>query len=231
MNDLTALVAENLRTALGEIAEAALTAGRKPQDVKVIAVTKTHPALYITAAVESGIEHIGENRVSEGGRKIRQLGKGTAVFHAIGVLHRSEVRQALRDFHCIDAVDRVEILEEIARRNGRPEILLEVNTSGETSKMGFPPESSVLETALGKALELGLPVKGFLTVGPLGAEEARVREAFALLRNLRDQMEKSMGIPLPELSMGMSDDFALAVGEGATSVRLGRRLFGERRDL
>ena len=228
MSELLDKVKENLDSALAEIAEAAEQSGRRAEDVSVMAVTKTHPAEYITAAVECGIRHIGENRISEGGRKIRQLGLDYAEFHAIGVLHRKEVRQAIRDFKWLDAVHKMEIIEEIARRNSSTQILLEVNTSGETAKKGFPPDIVLLESVLGRALELELSVRGFLTVGPLGDDPARQRKAFENLRQIRDSLETSLKISLPELSMGMSDDFSLAVLEGSTMVRLGRRLFGDR---
>jgi len=228
MLELADKVKDNLESVYSEIADVAAECGREPGEVTVMAVTKTHPAEYIEAAVKCGIRHIGENRVSEGGRKVKQLGKDYAVFHAIGVLHRKEVRQALRDFHWLDAVDKIEIIEEIARRKATPQILLEVNTSGEPSKKGFSPDVVLLESVLGRALELELPVQGFLTVGPLYRDMSGQRKAFEDLRVLRDSLETRLGVSLPELSMGMSDDFALAVKEGATTVRLGRRLFGYR---
>ena len=221
-------VRENIDSAIDEIAEAATAASRDPASISIMAVTKTHPASYIEAAVECGIKHIGENRISEGGRKIREVGPDYAVFHAIGVLHRKEVRQAIRDFHCIDAVHKVEILEEIARRKASPQLLLEVNTSGESAKKGFLPDIDLLEGILSRALDLGLTVNGFLTVGPLGSGPFQQRKAFSSLRVIRDALSDRLEIPLAELSMGMSDDFALAVLEGATMVRLGRRLFGSR---
>ncbi|HPF33248.1 MAG TPA: alanine racemase, partial [Candidatus Sabulitectum sp.] len=118
--------------------------------------------------------------------------------------------------------------EEIVRREASPRILLEVNTSGEKAKKGFPPDGTLLENAMGFALENGLSVEGLLTVGPLGAGETGMREAFASLRELRDRLSSSLGVPLPALSMGMSDDFSIAVEEGSTMVRLGRVLFGPR---
>ncbi len=228
MTGLLDQVKENIDTALAEIAVAAERAGRQPEDVSIMAVTKTHPAEYIEAAVKCGIRHIGENRISEGGRKIRLLGKEFAEFHAIGVLHRKEVRQAVRDFHWLDAIHKIEIIEEIARRSASTQILLEINTSGESAKKGFPPDVVLLESILGRALELQLPVRGFLTVGPLCRDSVRQRKAFADLREIRDSLETRLNTSLPELSMGMSDDFTLAVLEGSTMVRLGRRLFGAR---
>ncbi|MEA3267421.1 MAG: YggS family pyridoxal phosphate-dependent enzyme [Candidatus Fermentibacteria bacterium] len=228
MIDLLDKVKENTDSALAEIAEATHRAGRKPEDVAIMAVTKTHPSEYMEAAVKCGIRHIGENRISEGGRKIRLLGKEFAEFHSIGVLHRKEVRQAVRDFHWLDAVHKIEIIEEIARRNATVQILLEINTSGESAKKGFPPDVVLLESILGRALELQLPVRGFLTIGPLCSDPVRQRKAFSDLRELRDSLETRLNTSLPVLSMGMSDDFTLAVLEGSTMVRLGRRLFGAR---
>ena len=231
MASLVERVRDNINSAQSEIAEAAMRAGRQPEDISIMAVTKTHPVEYITAALECGITHIGENRISEGGRKIRQLGETNAVFHAIGVLHRKEVRQATRDFQWLDAVHKIEIIEEIARRKANVMILLEVNTSGKKKKKGFPPDVDLLENILGRALELQLPVCGFLTVGPLSGDMVKRRRSFTLLREIRDSLECRLSTSLPELSMGMSDDFTQAVEEGSTMVRLGRRLFGERSKL
>lgn len=228
MHDIVDTVRNNLTDVEEEIRSACAGCGRNSEEVSVMAVTKTHPAEYINAAVSCGIEHIGENRVTEGGRKIREVGMEAAVFHAIGVLHRSEVRQALRDFHWIDAVDRLKIIEEIARRKTSREILLEVNTSGEEAKKGFQPDQVLLTDILGRAFELDLNVRGFLTVGPLGRGEADMRKAFSLLREVRNAVSQSLGRKLPVLSMGMSDDFTMAVKEGSTMIRLGRRLFGPR---
>lgn len=228
MENLIDVVKLNLRTASEEIENAASHCGRNFEEISIMAVTKTHPAEYIQAALSCGIRHIGENRVSEGGRKIREIGRENAVFHAIGVLHRKEVRQAVRDFHWIDAVDRIEIANEIASRDAGTEILFEVNTSGETAKKGFAPDAAVLADASGAAIELGLRLQGFLTVGPLTGDVKKRRAAFELLRKLRDSVSGSLNHELPVLSMGMSDDFTEAVQEGSTIVRLGRRLFGER---
>lgn len=228
MREPVETIEENYALVRERLSEVCRACGRDTSDVTVMAVTKTHSAQYVRAAIELGISHIGENRVSEGGRKIAEVGRDAAVFHAIGVLHRSEVRQAVRDFHWLDAIDDVRILEEIARRNASPGLLLEVNTSGEPSKKGYPPDRDVLEGVLQHADELGLRISGFLTVGPLGTGESGMRRAFSTLRKLRDDLAESTGSGLPVLSMGMSDDYHLAVAEGATVIRLGRALFGER---
>jgi len=228
MEEIEGTVRANLAEVLEEIGRSAAAGGRKASEVSVMAVTKTHPAGFMKAAISCGIEHIGENRVTEGGRKIKEIGRDSAIFHAIGVLHRKEVRQAVRDFHWIDAVDSMNIIDEIARKRPEQNILLEINTSGEPAKKGFPPDAALLEEVVGKAMEQGLSLRGFLTVGPLGSDEKALRKSFALLRTLRDRVSDKLECDLPVLSMGMSDDFALAVMEGSTMVRLGRRLFGPR---
>lgn len=227
-------VMSNLELAGELIGKALGSTGEGYRTVRIMAVTKTHPPEVAAIAVEAGVTLIGENRVSEGGRKVKALGPEAAEFHMIGPIHTGEVRQAVRDFHWIDSVGRLKIAREIARRTvekgkDQPGLLLEVNTSGETSKHGFEPDITLLEDTMGKMRDLGLAVSGLLTVGPLGATEDRTRSAFALLRRLREALRERCGLKLPELSMGMSDDFQLAVREGATTVRLGRFLFGPRR--
>lgn len=231
----TESIKSNFHRAEDMIAEALNVVHDSPRVVKIMAVTKTHPVELVRMSIEAGIRIIGENRVSEGGRKIRTLGKEVAEFHMIGPIHTGEVRQAVRDFHWIDSICRMKIAEEIAKRTTsqnkkQPGILVEVNTSGEESKHGLAPEYSLLEGMLSRMRKLGLAVSGLLTIGPLGGTAEETRKAFAALRNLRDDLSCKGGFDLPELSMGMSDDFPLAVMEGATIIRLGRFLFGRRQN-
>ena len=231
--DLSCAIRSNLERAMEAVASARAAAGLSdgPGAVSVMAVTKNHPPYVVLAAVEAGIRLVGENRVSEGGRKIAAVGRDRAEFHLIGPLHRGEVRQAVRDFHWIDSVAGAGIVAEIARRSaGRiaPGILLEVNTSGEPSKHGFAPDAGELEKVVIECRSSGLEPAGLLTVGPLAVGERASRSAFALLRSIRDEVGARTGLPLRELSMGMSDDVIWAVMEGATTVRLGRFLLGER---
>ncbi len=230
---LSGEIRANLARALEDVAAARAAAGLpdEPGAVSVMAVTKNHPPEVVMAALEAGVRLIGENRVSEGGRKVAAIGRDRAEFHLIGPLHRGEVRQAVRDFHWIDSVASTVVAAEIARRSaGRslPGILLEVNTSGEASKHGFAPAAGELERVVLECVAMGLEPAGLLTVGPLVLEERASRRAFALLRSIRDEVGARTGLPLRELSMGMSDDFRWAVMEGATTVRLGRFLLGER---
>lgn len=223
------MIGVNLEMISDRIAGACLDVGRCAAEVSVMAVTKTHTASVIREAVAAGIRLIGENRVTEGGRKIGELGRDFAEFHLIGPFHVREARQAVRDFHCIDSVDRMEVALELARRKAPNPILVEINTSGEGAKKGFPPQAGLLTESVGRIIEMGLDVGGLFTVGPLTTDESASRRAFALLRELRDGLRRSLGIPLGTLSMGMSDDYLYAVREGATTVRLGRALFGARR--
>jgi len=223
------MIGRNLETIQDRIAGACLDVGRCPAEVSIMAVTKTHTASVIREAVAAGIRQIGENRVTEGGRKIGELGRDFAEFHLIGPFHVREARQAVRDFHCIDAVDRMEVALELARRKAPNPLLVEVNTSGEGTKKGFAPQAGILTDAVGRMIEIGLDVRGLLTVGPLVNDETVSRRAFSLLRELRDGLRRSLGVPLGTLSMGMSDDYPHAVREGATTVRLGSALFGSRR--
>ena len=227
------IIKSNLQTAIERVEDALNSCGEPGRTVAIMAVTKTHPAEVAAMAIEAGVTLLGENRVSEGGRKVKILGKNAAEFHMIGPIHTGEVRQAVRDFHWIDSVGRLKIAREIARRtvsrgDEQPGILIEVNTSREASKHGFNPDYHLLRDALGEIIELGLRISGLMTVGPLGGTELDTYEAFALLRNLRDRLERDCGYELPELSMGMSDDFVPAVAEGATTIRLGRYLIGPR---
>lgn len=226
-------IESNLQTVMELVERALNSCGEPDRAVAIMAVTKTHPVEVASMAIEAGVKLLGENRVSEGGRKVKALGKDAAEFHMIGPIHTGEVRQAVRDFHWIDSVDRLKIAREIARKTlsrgkEQPGILVEVNTSGEASKHGFNPDFHLLCDVLGEIRDTGLRISGLMTVGPLGGSELDTSKAFALLRKLRDLLESSCGYDLSELSMGMSDDFVLAVKEGATTIRLGRYLFGPR---
>jgi len=215
-----------------EAVSAALGRSGRQGPVRILAVTKTLPVAVLREAIAAGIVCFGENRVSEGGRKIAALGRGSAEFHLIGPLHRSEARQAVRDFDCIDSLDRREVLEAVLGRfsaERSPGLLLEINTAPGEAKHGFPPDAAALESLLASLPETLPALRGFLTVGPLAGGEGASRKAFSALRELRDGLEPRIGRRLPELSMGMSDDFEAAVEEGATTVRLGRFLFGPRR--
>ena len=217
----------------GVIAEAAARSGRDSSAVTLIAVSKTRPAEDVAEAVNCGIEHVGENRVQEAVEKaprVRELLGHDPVWHMIGTLQRNKVRQALELFSMIHSVDSVRLAEALATRaEGRSvPILLEVYLGEDEARPGF--RAHELAEAVQKiAILPGLDVRGLMTVAPPGLSDDGTRGIFRRLRELRDRLrEQQPGLALDDLSMGMTNDFALAIEEGATLVRVGRAIFGER---
>lgn len=212
------------------IAEACAKAGRKPDEVEIIGVTKTHGPDVVREAWDAGIRLFGENKVQEAAWKIPASVSGPE-WHLIGHLQRNKVRPALELFSVIHSVDSIRLLEQIERVadecGHRPEILLEVNVSGESSKDGLNPGQvpEVIEYALGCR---NFTLTGLMTMAPFYPDPEQTRPVFAKLRECRDQWEQDFGIGLPNLSMGMSHDYPVAIEEGATWVRLGTVLFGSR---
>lgn len=212
------------------IAERCAKCGRNPDEVKILGVTKTFGPEVVREAWEAGIAVCAENKVQEAAWKIPECPSQLS-WHLIGHLQRNKVRAAVELFQMIHSVDSVRLLETIescAEESGaRPEILLEVNTSGESSKFGLKPEQ--VPEVIERAMECrNVTLSGFMTMAPFATEMESARPFFRRLRELRDEMESLYGIGLPELSMGMSGDYPVAVEEGATFVRLGTVLFGER---
>jgi pyridoxal phosphate enzyme (YggS family) len=197
--------------------------------VTIVAVTKTHGPEAVLAAVAAGLTDIGENRVQEALAKQEALGPLPVAWHLIGTLQRNKARQAVGRFALIHSVDRLELAGELQRRTpsgSRQPVLVQVNCSGEPQKGGVEP--GALPELLGAIAQLDrLEPRGLMTMAALTDEAREQRRAFSLLRELRDASERE-GYPLPELSMGMSGDYTVAVEEGATLVRLGTVLFGER---
>lgn len=217
------------------IAEAALRSGRRPEDVTLIAVSKTFGPDRVLAAVQHGITDLGENRVQEAEAKIAALADrvGDRVnWHLIGHLQSNKAKTAVRLFTTIESVDSLhlaELLSRLAAQNGRIlPVLLEVNVGDEPSKFGFAP--ALLPETLPRLLALPmLDIRGLMTVAPAVADADAARPYFRQLRELRDRLATEHPTAnLRELSMGMSGDFAVAIEEGATIVRLGRVIFGER---
>jgi PLP dependent protein len=198
--------------------------------VRVVAVTKGHGPEAVRAAVAAGLEDVGENRVQEALTKQEAAGTVPVTWHLIGTLQRNKARQAVGRFALIHSVDRLELAAELDRRAAAiaevQRVLVQVNCSDEAQKGGIEP--SELVPLLGAVSELRhLEVGGLMTMSALTEDQAEQRRAFSRLRELRDQGERA-GYRLPELSMGMSGDYTTAVEEGATMVRLGTILFGER---
>lgn len=214
-------IPERLAAARASVSEAAERAGRDPAGIRLIAVSKTFPADAIRAAFDAGQRDFGENRVQEGLAKIAELGGLDADIHLIGTLQRNKARHA-GAFASVQSIDSIRLAEAVSRRLDRElEVLLEVNVAGEQSKSGFAP--SDLPDALPAIQALpNLDVAGLMTIAPIVADPEDARPVFRRLRELRDRLG------LRELSMGMSSDYAVAVEEGASMVRIGRAIFGER---
>lgn len=223
-------IATNLAQVKERIAQAAGRSGRSPNDIELVAVTKTHPAEKVQAAVDAGQILFGESRVQEARAKIPLL-PARLRWHFIGHLQKNKIRHALplfELFHGIDSLGLAEDLHRIADEEGmNPPVLLQVNMAGEASKHGFSPEA--LRRDLEALLTLGrLTIEGLMTIPPLAPEAEASRRHFVALRELRDALEADCNVRLPQLSMGMSGDFAIAIEEGATLVRVGTAIFGER---
>ena len=223
-------IAANLERVLSRIAVAAAEAGRAPDDVQLIAVSKKQDAGKIRAAFDAGQPIFGESRVQEARAKIPLL-PAAVRWHFIGHLQKNKIRHALRLFelfHSVDSLALAEDIERIAEEEGmRPRVLLEVNVAGEGSKIGFAPEK--LRAEMEMLLRLGrVEIEGLMAIPPLAAEPEQTRPYFAGLRELRDALEREFAVRLPQLSMGMSSDYPVAVEEGATLVRVGTAIFGER---
>lgn len=215
----------NLRLVRDRISAACLGANRDPAGVTLIAITKNVAPGPILEAFGEGVRHFGENRVQEAALKLPQLGAvaTSATWHMVGHLQSNKAKRALELFHCIDSVDSVRLaglLNSHALR--KTPVLLQINVAGESTKEGLPVENAA--DAANQIRAMGnLELRGLMTIAPLTADPEEVRPVFRRLRELRD----SLG--LPELSMGMSDDFEAAIQEGATMVRIGRGIFGGRK--
>ena len=225
-------LSEKLIEVKAKIAAAAARAGRNPDDVEIIAVTKTHGADVISEAKNAGLRIVGENKVQEAMRK-KWGAVGGMEWHLIGHLQTNKVRAALGVFDFIHSVDSEKLIERInilsAESGKEPHILLEVNVAGESSKTGMKVEE--LDGAIKMIMERAprITLEGLMTMAPFSPNPEDARPYFRRLRELRDSAEKRFGITLPRLSMGMSGDYEVAVEEGATWVRLGTILFGDRK--
>jgi pyridoxal phosphate enzyme (YggS family) len=224
-------IADNVSEVLGRIEDAVSRTLRDGSDVKLVAVTKTVEPDRIAEAIEAGVSCIGENRVQEAERKFGGL--PPVEKHLVGHLQTNKVRKALPLFDMIEAVDSVHLAREISRvaaaDGTTAEVLVEVNTSGEESKFGLEPDETL--PAIEEMADLpGLRVLGLMTVGAFLPDPEDVRPCFRGLRELRNEIEEAVipGVSMDHLSMGMTNDYEVAIEEGATIVRVGRAIFGER---
>src|SRR5437870_437854 len=223
-------IAENLTRVREQIARAAANARRDVAGIELVAITKTHPAEKVREAIEAGQTLFGESRVQEARVKIPELSSAIR-WHFVGHLQKNKIRHALPLFELIHSVDSLALAQDmnrIAEEEGmHPRVLLEVNVAGEGSKFGFKPDN--LREQMEELLALPrLSILGLMTIPPLAEEAEASRKYFVQLRALRDRLQAEFRVDLAQLSVGMTQDFPIAVEEGATLVRVGTAIFGER---
>ena len=223
-------IAENVERVRDQIAEAATKSGRSVEDVDLVAISKTHDAGKVREAIEAGQSLFGESRVQEARLKIPDL-PSSARWHFVGHLQKNKIRHALPLFelmHSVDSLALAEDINRIAEEEGlHPRVLIEVNVAGEGSKFGFPPDKLRNEMEALLALPR-LSILGLMCIPPISDEAEASRKYFIALRELRDRLQAEFHVDLAQLSMGMTQDYVVAVEEGATLVRVGTAIFGER---
>lgn len=224
-------IASNLASIRSRIEAACHKARRDPVEVELMAVTKGLPPDAVREAAEHGQTLFGENKVQEGKMKVSMC-PARLHWHLIGHLQTNKCRDAVHFFEMIQSVDSLHLAEEIQKRAEqaakRVAVLLEVNVAGESSKFGYQPAVLLNELTSLNALSR-LEIHGLMGIPPWSADPERVRPMFRQLRELKTQCEDLLGAPLPQLSMGMSGDFEVAIEEGSTMVRIGTAIFGERK--
>jgi PLP dependent protein len=226
-------IRENLLRIQERVAVAAQRAGRGPEEITLVGVSKTHPAEAIREAYEAGLRHFGENRVQEWEGKRDGIENLQGTWHLIGHLQSNKSARAAKIFHCVDSVDDFDLAQRLNRARAEQwagkklRVLLEVRVAQEETKSGVEiPEVSSLAEKVAQLSQLELA--GLMCIPPYLENVEEVRPYFRKLRELRDDLHKSLRITLPVLSMGMSHDFEVAIEEGATEVRVGTLLFGSR---
>ncbi len=229
---MTMTIRENLERVRERIAASAARAGRDPAAITIVAVTKTHGPEVVTAAIEAGVADVGETQVPAFLVKAPGV-KLPCRWHLVGHLQTNKIAKVIGRFALIQSVDSLRLAEQLSATGARAgvstDILLEVNTSGEESKFGLPPDGASGACARIAAFP-NLNIRGLMTVGPLVDDAAAVGAAFARLRRLKEEIETARiaNVSMEHLSMGMSDDFEIAIAGGSTMIRVGRVLFGER---
>lgn len=223
-------IEKNLSRVRERMEHAATKVGRDPREIKLMAVTKTVTVERIQEAIVAGVTIFGENYVQEARSKIEEIGQAGIQWHLIGHLQTNKARYAVRLFDLIHSVDGITVARELDKRAAAEgkivDCLIEVNLSQENSKFGISKERAP-ELAHELRDLKNISLKGLMTMPPYADDPEAARPYFTALRKLKEEIERD-GIPLPELSMGMSTDFAVAIEEGATIVRIGRAIFGER---
>lgn len=221
-------IEQQAQQVLSRVSFAAERSGRSPQSVQVIAVSKTVDRPAVEEAAAAGLRDFGENRVQDAMRKFQTLPAEDCRLHLIGYLQTNKVRDAVRLFSIIHSVDRPSLVQALQHRAAleekQIEILLQVNVAREEQKHGCAPEDTLSLLRLA-AEQSNLRVRGLMTIAPLVPTAEDARQVFRDLRALRDDVARTVGVALPELSMGMTNDFEVAIEEGATMIRVGRAIF------
>ena len=237
-------IRDNVKRIEDCIAASCARVDRDPAAITLVAVSKQKTVAEILEALDAGLRHFGENRVEEGVDKIPHVveqASDAVTWHMVGHVQSRKAKQVVQRFDIVQSVDSLKLAKRLSRFAGENhrmlKVLLEINISGEASKYGLVgynwyQDISVKANLWRQASEIALlpniQVAGLMTMAPYGAEEKTIRRVFADLRDLRDALSLQLEAPLPELSMGMTDDFQIAIEEGATMIRIGRALFGER---
>ncbi|MCY3978303.1 MAG: YggS family pyridoxal phosphate-dependent enzyme [Chloroflexi bacterium] len=237
-------VSDNIKRVQDRIADACAKAQRDPTDITLVAVTKQKTVPQILEAVDAGLQHLGENRVEEAVAKIPQVNDDAndeLTWHMVGHVQSRKAKHVVQQFDMVQSVDSLKLARRFSRlageRERRLKILLEINVSGEASKYGLAGYNWYRDSAVRDDLwpEIGeiaalpqLEVNGLMTMAPYDADEKTIRRVFADLRALRNALANELNLSLPELSMGMTNDYPIAIEEGATMIRIGRAIFGER---
>jgi hypothetical protein len=223
-------LSERIATVRQRVADAARAAGRDPDEVAIVAVSKTVGRDAVDEAYRLGLRRFGENRVQDAAAKFAEPLPADAALHLIGHLQSNKARTAARLFDLIESVDRPSAIDALAREAARLDrplpVLLQVNVAREPQKGGCAPEAAADLVDLIAASDW-LELRGLMTIAPLVDDPEATRPVFAGLRRLRDELQRTRsGLALPHLSMGMTNDYPIAVAEGATEVRIGRAIFG-----
>ncbi len=237
-------IADNINRVKDQMAASCARVNRDPSEVTLVAVSKGKTEAAIVEAAAAGIQHFGENRVEEGMQKIETVNASVdrpVTWHMVGHVQSRKAKHVVPNFDVIQSVDSLRLATRLARFARLEErelrVMLEINVSGEASKYGFEGynwyrNGEVRERLWQDVRDIvtlsPLRVIGLMTMAPYNAEEETIREVFAELRSLRQELTRSLTIDLPELSMGMTNDYPIAIEEGATLVRIGRAIFGER---
>ncbi|MGJ3238497.1 MAG: YggS family pyridoxal phosphate-dependent enzyme [Anaerolineae bacterium] len=237
-------ISDNIASVQDEIASACSRVGRNTDTVKLVAVSKTHPPEMILEAIDAGLTDFGENRVEESQKKVPQVNEQVAnapTWHFIGHIQSRKAADVTALFDVVHSVDRIKIARYLSDKGQEQDrhlsALIEINISGEDAKYGFNGYNWQIDQRVRDALwqnirtMLDLPhldIRGLMTMAPFYDKMETTRPIFAGLAELRDELQSSLGIALPELSMGMTNDYPVAIEEGATMIRVGRAIFGER---